>query len=237
MAESLEHRAEYIRTFASHVSHEFKSPLTAIQGAAELIADHGPTMSEAERAGFITNISQDAGRLTRLVERLLALARADTLPGGTEGTTDVAGVLREVCSRADDVDLEVHSLQPGEEGSLRVAVDEETLDSIFMSLLDNARQHGGGRVRLQLRGEGAPHSLACIRISDDGPGITPENAARIFEPFFTTARDCGGTGLGLAIVSSLIRAHGGTIALLPSEQGAIFEVRLPATSPPERPLA
>jgi signal transduction histidine kinase len=64
-------------------------------------------------------------------------------------------------------------------------------------------------------------------VSDDGPGISAANAARIFTPFFTTARKHGRTGLGLSIVQSLARVHGGAVALLPSSNGATFEVRLP----------
>jgi len=64
-------------------------------------------------------------------------------------------------------------------------------------------------------------------VEDDGPGVSPGNAARVFDPFFTTARDRGGTGLGLAIVRALIAAHGGTIALVPSARGAAFQIGLP----------
>ena len=64
-------------------------------------------------------------------------------------------------------------------------------------------------------------------MEDDGPGVSPGNAARVFDPFFTTARDRGGTGLGLAIVRALIAAHGGTIALVPSPRGASFRIELP----------
>jgi len=68
---------------------------------------------------------------------------------------------------------------------------------------------------------------AILRVEDDGPGVSPANAARVFVPFFTTARKSGGTGLGLAIARGLVEAHGGTIALLPSERGALFVVELP----------
>ncbi len=66
-----------------------------------------------------------------------------------------------------------------------------------------------------------------VEISDDGPGISPANAARVFEPFFTTARARGGTGLGLAVVRSLLAAHGGDIELGDSAAGTRLRVRLP----------
>src|SRR5918995_303748 len=79
MAHDLEHRSEYIRNFVAHVSHEFKTPLAAIQGAIELLEDHADTMSEAKRSRFLRNIGQDTERLKRLVDRLLEMARADVL--------------------------------------------------------------------------------------------------------------------------------------------------------------
>jgi signal transduction histidine kinase len=66
-----------------------------------------------------------------------------------------------------------------------------------------------------------------IVVQDDGPGISPANAARVFTPFFTTAREQGGTGLGLAIVRSLVRAHHGEITLEPATRGARFKIDLP----------
>ena len=69
MARSLEHRSEYIRNFAAHVSHEFKTPLTAIQGAIELLEEHSHDMPAEQRARFLHNISLDAERLKRLVDR------------------------------------------------------------------------------------------------------------------------------------------------------------------------
>ena len=87
MAQTLEQRADYIRSFASHVSHEFKTPLSAIQGAVELLWDHAETMSEQERRRFLDNLRCDAQRLERLVRRLLELARADVMQIGAESTS------------------------------------------------------------------------------------------------------------------------------------------------------
>ncbi|TGV73738.1 two-component sensor histidine kinase, partial [Mesorhizobium sp. M2D.F.Ca.ET.145.01.1.1] len=87
MATKLQARSDSIQTFATHVSHELKSPLTAIQGAAELLRDSGGTMDEAERRRFSNNIVTDAGRLNLLVRRLLELARAENLAPSGESTT------------------------------------------------------------------------------------------------------------------------------------------------------
>ncbi|WP_292307332.1 histidine kinase dimerization/phospho-acceptor domain-containing protein, partial [Mesorhizobium sp.] len=87
MAQKLQARSDSIQTFATHVSHELKSPLTAIQGAAELLRDSGGTMDEDERRRFSNNIVTDAGRLNLLVRRLLELARAENLAPSGESTT------------------------------------------------------------------------------------------------------------------------------------------------------
>src|SRR5439155_39005 len=98
MARTLEERADYIRTFASQVSHEFKAPLTAIQGAVELLRDHAATMSAEERDRFLENLAADAQRLERLVRRLLELARAYVAEAGHE-RADLAAVLAAIAER------------------------------------------------------------------------------------------------------------------------------------------
>ncbi|NKC11252.1 MAG: histidine kinase [Gammaproteobacteria bacterium] len=228
MATDLEDRARYIRTFASHVSHEFKSPLTAIRGAAELLQDH-PDMEADERDRFLANIGADAARLNRLVGRLLELARADTIPhgGGQHGggqhdekaVCDAADVLQRIGQRGG-VDLKVG------EGECRIAIDSATLESIVASLLDNAHQHGSGRAGIACtvdpRGAGV-----VIDVWDEGAGISKENAERIFQPFFTTARNRGGTGLGLSIVKALVNAHGGSIELVAQVSRTTFRMIFP----------
>ncbi|TIW91434.1 histidine kinase dimerization/phospho-acceptor domain-containing protein, partial [Mesorhizobium sp.] len=87
MAQKLQARSDSIQTFATHVSHELKSPLTAIQGAAELLRDSGEAMDEAERKRFSNNIVTDAGRLNLLVRRLLELARVENLAPSGESTS------------------------------------------------------------------------------------------------------------------------------------------------------
>jgi len=228
MARSLEDRATYIRTFASHVSHEFKTPLTAIRGTVELLDDHFDEMTPEERGRFLANLREASEQLDRLVSRLLEKARADVLRPGDE-TTDLAVALETVASRHRDAGLDVRVEAP--EGDVTVRMAEETLREIVSNLLDNARQHGGEgvRVRISARIEREP-GPGCVElnVSDDGAGVSDANAPRIFTPFFTTARDRGGSGLGLTIVRSLLEAHGGTIEL---ERGApvgtTFKMRLP----------
>lgn len=227
MSRTLEERSSYIRDFAAHVSHEFKTPLTAIQGSIELLNDHGDSMSQQERARFLSMIDADAKRLERLVRRLLQLARADMMASDDE-STGISGILSSVAVRYGEMGLKVDLLDhaPG----ARVALAAETLDSIISNLLDNARQHGGADVSAAIQWkveEGKAGGTVCIDVSDTGTGISPGNQERIFAPFFTTARNSGNTGLGLSIIKSLLGAHGGDIELLPSARGSTFRIRLP----------
>lgn len=228
MAGYLEQRADYIRTFAAHVSHEFKTPLASIRGTVELLRDHLDSMTAAERERFLGNLDEDAARLERMVRRLLDLARADVLQAVSSDRAKVDEVIRRLIARYRELSLPIHVVEP-----LPVAVaaiNEDVLESILSNLLDNARQHGGAEVIVTIAcaetGSGAD-TLLRITVSDDGPGVSAANASRVFEPFFTTARAQGGTGLGLAVVKSLLAAHGGGIELEPSVGGARWLITVP----------
>jgi signal transduction histidine kinase len=220
MAGTLEQRADYIRDFAAHVSHEFKTPLTTIRGTVELLRDHLDTMAPEERDRFLANMDGEAERLSRLVRRLLDLARADVMGGADGGTCRPAEVAGELAARYRAMGLKVE-VAPATDGA--AAIGRDALETILANLLDNSRQHAGSDAKVTIAigryGDGM-----LIRVADNGRGISPGNAERIFTPFFTTARQHGGTGLGLAIVHTLVSAHGGTIVAVPSESGAVFEI-------------
>jgi len=221
MASSLEYRAEYIRNFATHVSHEFKTPLTGIQGAIELLQEHMDEMSPEKRGRFLSNIAQDAHRLKRLVERLLEMARADVAEP-TGGKTEIAPIMVKLRERYQTQGLEISTAGANE---VVVAIPSDILETVLVNLLDNSRQNGATSVAITLSRAADGWSLT---VADDGKGISPANTERIFTPFFTTRRDDGGTGLGLGIVRSLLRAYGGEISLDSTESGASFRITVPA---------
>jgi signal transduction histidine kinase len=228
MAQTLEQRADYIRNFAAHVSHEFKTPLTAIQGAVELLRDHADGMTPEQRMRFLDILANDALRLERLVRRLLELARADMMcTGGERG--ELRPVLEQFANRYREQHLDIALESAATQES--VAMGPEILDSILANLLDNARQHAGTAVKVWLRCE-LRDGHALISVSDNGAGVSAANASRIFEPFFTTAREKGNTGLGLPIIRALLAAHGGRIELQPAESGACFLISLPLAESP-----
>lgn len=223
MARTLEARTDYVRDLALGISHEFKTPLTAIRGGAELLRDHLDDMSAEERQRFLGNILDDTARLERLVRRLLELAQADALmPTGRE-TCDVGALLRD---KADNFRRQGGQIAV-EEGPAAVlaAVDRASLDIVLSNLLENVRQHGGAQATAQVAWRLDSGSVV-IDVRDDGAGISAANTDRIFDRFFTTARDAGGTGLGLAIARRRLAAFGGTLMLVPSVRGARFEIRL-----------
>jgi signal transduction histidine kinase len=222
MAKAIERRSRYLRDFAAAVSHEFKTPLAGIGGAVELLQDHGATMSEAERARFLANISADNARLTQLVSDLLDMARADMARPEAGVAVDLAQpIARVVDSFAGrDIALAV-DLPPG---LASVGVPEATLEKVLCVLIENSLQAGAGRVDIAAR---TLEDGVCLTVNDDGPGFAEQDRERLFEPFFTSRRADGGTGLGLPIARSLLAANGATIAAARSDKGARFEIRLP----------
>lgn len=218
MARKLQTRSDTIRTFATHVSHELKTPLTAIQGAAELLRDAGDEMDPATRARFQDNIVADAERLNRLVQRLIELARAESA-GVTEETTS----LRETLERLKPAGGLAVTVTAGTDVRFRMSPENGAI--LLSNLADNSARHGSSRFELT-----ANHHEGTVMIvaSDDGTGIPPNDRDRIFAPFFTTRRDSGGTGLGLGIVAALLKAHQGTIRLAGAERGATFVIEIPS---------
>lgn len=225
MATSLEERADYIRTFARSVSHEFKTPLTSIRGTVELLDDHFEAMSPEERQEFLQILDADAERLQQLVHRLLELAKADVARSG-DGECDVVSVIDNVARahRGDDFDIDIDA----DVDDASVAISEDALESALANLVVNAREHGDSRATIGV--ESGDDDRIVVSVEDDGPGISEANAERVFDEFFTTARERGGTGLGLSITRALLEAHDATIDYVPTDGGARFEMELPTTS-------
>ncbi|MFI8681441.1 histidine kinase dimerization/phospho-acceptor domain-containing protein [Brevundimonas diminuta] len=224
MAEAVDRRSRYLRDFAAAVSHEFKTPLAGIQGAVELLQDHGDDMEPDQRRRFLGNIDSDARRLSDLVTRLLDLARADMARPEAGAAVD----LRSVAARIADAlkgGLTITVDLPA--GLPKVAVPEASLEMALSILLENSRQVGAGEVLITAQVE---TDQIRMFVADDGPGVAEGDVERIFEPFFTTRRNEGGAGLGLSIARSLLRANHADLGLAGSRTGAMFEIALPRVS-------
>lgn len=228
MTQKLEARQRYITEFAADVAHEFKSPLTSIRGAAELLAEGAADDPEARRR-FLGNIELDAARLDRLVSRLLELSRIEASEEQPQ-VVDLAALCRRAIERSRTPDGEIELSYTATVHLVRAR--ESDLETALLNLLDNALRFSpaGVPVELSVRGQRGAAAVE-ISVTDRGPGIAPEHLPRIFERFYTTDAERDGTGLGLAIVRSVAMAHGGSVEVTkPEGGGASFLVRLPVLS-------
>jgi two-component system phosphate regulon sensor histidine kinase PhoR len=224
------------RDFVANVSHELKTPLTAIRGLVEtLLDDH--EMDPAVRSSFLERIRDQAARLSTLVGDLLTLARIESQEHASERVRiDLRGPLRECAARfgplCAEKRIELSLSLPDER--VETLADEESLRQILDNLTDNAVKYtpAGGRVSLALERRA---ERVLIEVRDTGIGIEPRDQERIFERFYRVdkarSRELGGTGLGLSIVKHLALSLGGDIGL-ESQPGAgsTFRVALPAAA-------
>ncbi len=226
MAKTLATRSDYIRNFAMHVSHEFKTPLTAIQGAIELIGEHGQTMTQVEQQRFIQNIMSDTDRLKRLMQKLMELARADVLQVQSEDC-DVIAILRRMQCAFTAKGLNINLTLPLR--SIRLAIAEDIVETVLINLLENSLQHEAVSAHIEMISS-INSEVVSLSFHDDGTGISVANADNLFTPFFTTKRDAGGTGLGLTITRSLLTAYKARIEHKPTESGTCFVVTIPRSN-------
>ena len=223
MAARIERRSRYLRDFAAAVSHEFKTPIAGIRGALELLEDHEDAMSPEERRRFLSNATKDADRLSLLLERLLHLARADMAVAPEGAAAPVDGPLHAVADAMRGPNLAIELALPA--ALPAAAAASELIEAVFQILVENSSQAGARTIRIAAERRGR---RIAIRVSDDGAGVPAADRDRIFEPFQTGRREQGGSGLGLSIARSLLASCGGTLANLPADSGACFEVELPA---------
>lgn len=220
---------ERLRRFIADAAHELRTPLTSLRGYAELYRQ-GAIPDEAGVANAMGRIESEGGRMARLVEDMLLLARLDQQRGLETKPVDLVPVVREAVDdfrvvapdRPIATDLADAAVVRGDRLRLRQVID---------NFLVNARIHTppGTPVRVAVTRKGHEVELS---VADQGPGIPPEDQARVFERFWRAdparVRSRGGTGLGLAIVASLVQAHGGSVSLASQPgHGATFTVRLP----------
>ena len=219
-----------MRRFVADASHELRTPLTSVRGLAEFGLQQGRAASPDELLRLMTLIQNEAGRMSRLVEDLLVLARFDAGRPLDRRHVDLASIAAQAVQAARIV-------SPGRPVTLRagdpviVDADEERLRQVIDNLIGNAIQHTPPPSPVTVSVTGAT-GIGEITVADNGPGMTADQAARVFERFYRTdsarGRARGGTGLGLSIAAALVAAHDGDIAVdTRPGQGAAFHVRLP----------
>lgn len=223
--------------FVADASHELRTPLTSIQGYTKLLMRRGSNIDANLLGEALQTISDESGRLIRLVSDLLQLARADAgqaIISSVEliDMRDVVGSVEDTVVMVAPEQIEVQFIMPST--PVMVNADADRLKQVFLNLSNNAIKatQAGGKVTVTLR---CSHDQAIIRVIDTGIGIAPADQQRIFDRFYRVERSRtrsrlygGGTGLGLAIALTIIKAHGGTIDLESElNKGSTFTVRLP----------
>ena len=220
-----------MRQFAADASHELRTPLTSVRGLAEFGLQQGRAASADELLRLMTLIQNEAGRMSRLVEDLLVLARFDTGRPLDRRHVDLASIAAQAVQAARIVSpgRPVTLLAGGD--PVIVYADEERLRQVIDNLIGNAIQHTPPRSPVTVS-VSSTTGTGEITVADNGPGMTADQAARVFERFYRTdsarGRARGGTGLGLSIAAALVAAHDGDITVdTRPGQGAAFHVRLP----------
>jgi signal transduction histidine kinase len=229
MAGRLETLVHGHRAMLADASHQLRTPLTALRLRLDLLAaDSAPTAAD-ELAGA----QEEIARLSRLVDGLLATARAESVAERVVPVNLIPAVAERVASwqpvaDAHGVKLVTGSLGDGDDRP-RVALGVGHLEQILDNLLDNAIEalgDHGGTVTVSVARSGAG---ATVTIADDGPGMTPQERSRAFLRFHTGSQN--GTGLGLAIVQRLVTSNGGTVRLEDTPGGGLtVEVEFPGTA-------
>jgi two-component system sensor histidine kinase KdpD len=239
-AAKLRARTEELRSsLLSAVSHDLRTPLAAIGGAASALRGGAPGLDAARREELVETIADEAARLERLVANLLDMTRlesgvsefrrdwvpADEIVGSALNRLDAA-----LTGRAVTVDLP--------QDFPLLYVDPVLFEQVLINLLENAVRHtpAGTPIAITAR---ADTEQVILEIADRGPGIETESLERVFEKFHRGPEaSAGGVGLGLAICRGIVEAHGGRIRAAHRDGGgSIFTVSLPrgAEAPPEEP--
>lgn len=225
------------REFTSNVTHELKSPLTAIQGSVELLGD-GSNLSKDEQKDLFTIIHNESTRLGSLVGDILSLAQIEQDESlHAQNFVDVAlaelidVVVENERVKAAQAQVQIEITRNDD---VHVNGDACRLEEILQNLIDNAIRYSGSE-RIEVS-SAASDTGVTVSVTDFGIGIPPEHLPHIFERFYrvnkSRSRSLGGTGLGLAIVKHLVQLHGGTVSVN-SSPGlcTVFSFNLPRFTP------
>lgn len=227
MLERLDHAGQVQRQFVADAGHELRSPLATLTAAVDVARRESGSRGWADLS---TVMESELGRLGRLVEDLLLLARVDerglTIAHQDVDLDDLVDEQRRRLLTHPRLTVQV-ATQP-----TRVQGDRARLAQVLANLVDNAARHARALVRISVRTDG---DHAVIVVEDDGPGVPAAQRRRVFERFVrlddSRVRSSGGNGLGLAIVAEIVRAHDGAVSIGDRPGGGCrVQVRLPAPS-------
>ena len=235
LTDRLQTTEEVRRRFVSDASHELKTPLASIRLLADSILQN-QGMDEETVRDFVSDIGEEAERLTRITEHLLTLTRLDSLPAGDTQPVDLPQVVERVLpmlapvAEAQGISMETN-LKPG----CTVLATQDDLHQVCFNLVENAIKYnvpnGHICVRTYLDGD-----QVILEVADTGVGIPEEDRPKVFNRFYRVdkarSRAAGGTGLGLSIVRDTVRRHSGWVSVRPNHpEGSVFTVGFPLYHP------
>ncbi|MDO5554755.1 MAG: ATP-binding protein [Planctomycetia bacterium] len=224
----------YRRDFIANLSHEIKTPLTVISGAAEALSLDSSLSDDLKE--LVQTLALHATRLHCLLEDVLSLAKLESFEMKNE-------FAREKLPLADTIEIALSLCTPlAEERNMTLAFTDKTdareflfspllMEQVVVNLVENAIKYSnkGDTINVELSEQ--PSGTVRFTVEDHGRGIPEEDRQRVFERFYrvdrSRARASGGTGLGLAIVKHIVQLHAGTVYIAPSDAGAVFVVELP----------
>ena len=207
MADTLTERSRAIQTYTDHVTHELKSPVTTIVGAAEILETTGERLDPERRERLLQTIHAEGLRMDALLANLRDLARARSMPEAEDAS--INDIMADLRSGFDGLNIEVDA----PDGS-RIPLTVDELEIVLTQLFQNAQDHGAGNVSVSFDPD-----AGLLIVDDDGEGISAANLGKVLDPFFTTKRESGGTGMGLAIVKAIIDRRGGSLSIGNGETG------------------
>lgn len=223
------------RQFVADASHELKTPLASIRLLADSILQN-QEMDRETVQDFVSDIGEEAERLTRITEHLLSLTRLDSLPVGETYIVDLSAVGRRAVSMLLPVaDAAQVTIETTWKSGCTLRCTEDDLYQICFNLIENAVKYNfpGGKVFVSTRRNG---DQVLFEVADTGIGIPEEELPKVFNRFYRVdkarSRAAGGTGLGLSIVRDTVRRHGGWVTAQRREpEGSVFTVGFPCETP------
>ena len=231
LTDRLQTTEEVRRRFVSDASHELKTPLASIRLLADSILQN-QGMDEETVRDFVSDIGEEAERLTRITEHLLTLTRLDSLPAGDTQPVDLPQVVERVLPMLAPVaDAQGISMETNLKPGCTVLATQDDLHQVCFNLVENAIKYN------------VPNGHICVRtyldadqvileVADTGVGIPEEDLPKVFNRFYRVdkarSRAAGGTGLGLSIVRDTVRRHNGWVSVRPNHpEGSVFTVGFP----------
>jgi two-component system sensor histidine kinase KdpD len=227
-ADTLRHSDAVKTTVLRAVSHDLRSPLTAIAAAAGGLASSELELDAADRAELAETILTECGRLERMVADLLDLSRLEA--GAVVPAREIWALDELVGAALDELRDEGTTVVDVPDDLPPVEVDAGQARRILVNLLENAKRHAASATGVRVVATASGAGTIALRVGDDGPGIDAADAEHVFEPFWRGARGGGRTGLGLAIARGFAEANGGSLRVEPTELGTRMVLTLPAAA-------